>query len=139
MTPTAPAAFFSYVHRDDEHDGGQIRRLRDVLQGEVRMQLGEEGFDIFLDRDDIAWGQNWRRRIEASLDAVTLLIPILTPAFFASRECRHELERFLRRERELARDDLILAIYYVSAPQLDVPERRKQDPLARRARRPSAH
>src|SRR3954453_18511553 len=100
MTPAPLAAFFSYVHRDDEHDGGQIRRLRDVLQGEVRMQLGEAGFDIFLDRDDIAWGQNWRRRIEASLDAVTLLIPVLTPAFFASPECRRELELFLLRERD---------------------------------------
>ena len=131
LAAAPPAAFLSYVHRDDEHDGGQIRRLRDVLQGEVRMQLGEADFDIFLDRDDIAWGQNWRRRIEASLGTVTLLIPIVTPAFFASDECRRELELFLERERELGREDLILPIYYVSAPQLDVPERRERDPLAR--------
>ena len=97
-----PAAFLSYVHRDDQHDGGQIQRLREMLQGEVRMQLGEDDFAIFLDRDDIAWGQNWRRRIETSLDAVTLLIPILTPSFFASTEGRRELELFLECERELA-------------------------------------
>ena len=48
MTPTPPAAFLSYVHRDDQHDGGQIQRLRDMLQGEVRMQLGEDDFAIFL-------------------------------------------------------------------------------------------
>ena len=125
-----PAAFFSYVHSDDEHDGGQITRLHDLLQGEVRMQLGEADFDIFLDRDDIAWGQNWRGRIDASLGAVTLLIPIVTPTFFASAECRRELERFLTRENELRRDDLILPIYYVSAPQLDDAQRRDTDPLA---------
>lgn len=38
-----------------------ITRLRDELQGEVGIQLGE-AFNIFLDRDDIAWGQTWHRR-----------------------------------------------------------------------------
>src|SRR4051794_1143631 len=131
VTTTRGAAFFSYVHSDDEHDGGQIRRLRDVLQGEMRMQLGQADFDIFLDRDDIAWGQNWRGRIDGSPGSVTLLIPVVPPGFFASAECRRELELFLARERELGRDDLILPIYYVGAPQLDVAERRAEDPLAR--------
>jgi parallel beta-helix repeat protein len=130
-TTAGPAAFFSYVHRDDEHDGGQIRRLRDLLEGEVRMQLGDASFAIFVDRADIAWGQNWRKRIDSSLAAVTLLIPVITPAFFASDECRHELDLFLAHERDLARDDLILPIYYVSAPNLDVPARREHDSLAR--------
>jgi parallel beta-helix repeat protein len=124
------AAFFSYVHTDDEYDGGQIRRLRDALQGEMRMQLGTEEFDIFIDRDDISWGQSWKRRIDDSLASVTLLIPVLTPAFFGSKECRRELERFLERERELGRDDLVLPIYYLNAPQLDDPHQRDQDPLA---------
>jgi parallel beta-helix repeat protein len=125
-----PAAFFSYVHSDDEHDGGQIQRLRDVLEGEVQMQLGEKDFQIFIDRDHIKWGQKWRRRIDESLEAITLLIPILTPAFLASKECRREVEEFLAHERKRGRDDLILPIYYVGAPQLDDPQRRDADPLA---------
>jgi hypothetical protein len=32
---------------------------------------------------------------------VTLLIPIITPAFFHSPACREELTRFLERERSL--------------------------------------
>lgn len=123
------AAFLSYVHSDDEHDMGAITRLRDMLQGEVRMQLGE-AFDIFVDRDDIAWGQDWKRRIDDSLDAVTLLIPVLTPSFFRGAECRRETERFLERERELRRDDLVLPFYYVSTAELDEPARRDGDPLA---------
>jgi parallel beta-helix repeat protein len=133
MTPAraAPAAFLSYVRSDDDHEEGQIRLLQNRLEGEVRMQLGRDDFHIFLDREDIGWGDNWRRRIESSLDAVTLLIPILTPAFFASAECRREAERFLERERELGRDDLVLPIYYLSAAELEEAERRDGDELAR--------
>jgi parallel beta-helix repeat protein len=133
MTPArvAPAAFLSYVRSDDDHEEGQIRLLQSRLEGEVRMQLGRDDFHIFLDREDIGWGENWRRRIESSLDAVTLLIPVLTPAFFASPECRREVERFLERERELGRDDLVLSIYYLSAAELEEAERREGDELAR--------
>src|ERR1700684_2590722 len=45
--------------------------------------------------------------------------------------CRAELERFLARERELGRQDLILPVYYVSTPQLDDPLLRDADELAR--------
>lgn len=62
---------------------------------------------------------------------VTLLIPIITPIFFRSLACRAEVERFLARERELGRQDLILPVYYVSTPELDKPERRDADELAR--------
>lgn len=71
------------------------------------MQIGQE-FAIFQDRNDIAWGQNWQARIDQTLDAVTLLIPILTPSFFASPACRQEVTRFVERERTLDRNDLIL-------------------------------
>jgi F-box protein 11 len=65
------------------------------------------------------------------LDAVTLLLVIITPGLFRSSACREEVERFLARERDLGRDDLILPVYYVSTPELDDPERRDADELAR--------
>ena len=81
-------------------------------------QTGQE-FTIFQDRD-IQWGQNWKRRIEKSLDEeVTFLIPIITPSFFKSKACRDELGRFLERERRLNRDDLILPVYYVDTPLIN--------------------
>ncbi len=48
---------------------------------------GEE-FAIFQDRNDIAWGQNWQQRIDEALDAVTLLLVIITPSLFRSPPCR---------------------------------------------------
>jgi parallel beta-helix repeat protein len=129
MMRRKPAAFMSYVRFDDQHDDGQLSRFRERLSAEVQVQTGEE-FPIFQDRHDIAWGQNWRARIEESLDAVTLLIPIISPSFFRSPACRDELTRFLRRERDLGRQDLILSVYYISSPKLDDPKWRKADKLA---------
>jgi F-box protein 11 len=125
-----PAAFMSYVRFVDHHERGRLTEFRERLAAEVQVQTGEE-FPIFQDRNDIAWGQNWQARIDETLDAVTLLIPIITPAFFRSPACREELTRFLERERDLGRQDLILSVYYVSTPELDDPERQEQDELAR--------
>jgi F-box protein 11 len=130
VTSSQPAAFMSYVRFNDRHDDGQLSQFRERLAAEVRVQTGEE-FLIFQDRNDIAWGQNWQSRIDETLDAVTLLLVIITPSFFRSPACRGEVERFLAREQKLGRQDLILPVYYVSTPELDDPERRDADELAR--------
>ncbi|MGH3943252.1 MAG: right-handed parallel beta-helix repeat-containing protein [Pseudonocardiaceae bacterium] len=129
MGSPEPAAFLSYVRVDDQHEGGLISQFRERLSAEVRMQIGQE-FPIFQDRTDIAWGQNWQTRINETLDTVTLLIPVMTPGFFASPACRQEVIRFVERERQLGRSDLILPVYYVGTPQLDDPTLRDSDPVA---------
>jgi F-box protein 11 len=125
-----PIAFLSYVNLDDQHDQGRLTQFRERLSGEVRMQTGEP-FDIFQDRKDIKLGQQWQERINDALDATLFLIPIITPAFFKSTACRDELERFIKREKELGRGDLILPIYYVECPVLSDKAKRELDPLAK--------
>lgn len=127
MPDLSPVAFMSYTHLDDK--SGQITTLRERLSDEVRVQTGED-FRIFQDVEGIKLGQNWRRRIEGSLDEVTFLIPILTPSFFKSDWCRNEVLHFHRRETALGRDDLILPIYFVSTPYVDDPARRDADEVA---------
>ncbi|CAK8714211.1 MAG: TIR domain-containing protein [Candidatus Electronema aureum] len=124
-----PLAFLSYVNLNDQHDYGDLTQFRERLSGEVRFLTGE-AFDIFQDRKDIAWGQQWQERLDTSLAAVTFLLPIITPAFFKSTACRAELERFLKREEELGRGDLILPVYYATCPVLKDKEKLKHDPLA---------
>jgi F-box protein 11 len=124
-----PVGFLSYVRDDDKHERGRLSDLAKRLSGEVQIQTGEK-FHIFQDRNDIEWGQQWKVRLEDSLDEVTFLIPIITPGFFKSPYCRKELERFLKREKNLKRGDLILPIYYVNCPILNDEEKRKADPLA---------
>jgi len=127
--PGEPAAFMSYARFNDEHDDGQLTRFRQRLAAEVRAQTGQQ-FTIFQDREDIAWGQNWKQRIDDTLDTVPLLLVIVTPGFFASEPCRDELTRFLERERTLGRADLILPVYYISAREIDNPAAREADELA---------
>jgi F-box protein 11 len=127
--PDGPAAFMSYVRFDDQHDDGKLSQFRERLGAEVRAQTGRE-FAIFQDRNDIAWGQNWQQRIDETLDAVTLLLVIITPSLFRSPPCRAELARFLDRERALGREDLILPVYYISAREMDNPALREGDAMA---------
>jgi cobaltochelatase CobT len=119
----------SYARDDDAHERGRLSELRTRLTGEVAAQSGDP-FPIFQDREDIAWGEQWRKRINGSIESVTFLIPILTPRFFRSNACRDELERFLQREQELGRGDLILPIYYLDSPPLNDPAKRSSDALA---------
>jgi TIR domain len=126
MARRPPVAFMSYVHADDKY--GRLTEFRQYLSDEVRIQIGEE-FPIFQDHD-IQWGENWRERIEDSLDEATFLIPIITPGFFNSPYCRSELERFLEHEKKLGRNDLILPVYYVSCPLLDDEAKQARDKLA---------
>ncbi len=117
----------SYTHVDNKY--GRLTEFRERLSNEVHVQTGEE-FPIFQDRDDILLGQNWRERIEAALEEeVKFLIPIITPSFFNSDACRKELELFLRREKALNRNDLILPVYYVSCRLLEDEKLRESDPL----------
>ncbi len=78
-----PKAFFSYAHRDDQN--GRLSKLRERLSAKVSVQTGA-AFEIFQDRLDIRWGQNWKERIETSLNEVVFLIPVITPSLFNTPE-----------------------------------------------------
>lgn len=124
-----PMAFMSYAHVDNKY--GQLTEFRERLSNEVQVQTGQE-FPIFQDRDDILLGQNWKDRIEVALgEEVFFLIPIITPSFFNSDACREELELFIKRERALKRNDLVLPVYYVNCRILHDEALRANDPLAK--------
>lgn len=113
-----PAAFLSYARNDDLHDRGRISALRRHLSEEVAMQIGEE-FRIFQDRDNILVGEQWRERIDTSINGATILITIISPAFLKSENCRNEVRQFFERERRLGREDLVIPIVYVETSFLD--------------------
>jgi hypothetical protein len=125
-----PVAFMCYARFDDDHYDEQLTEFRRQLAAEVRAQTGRE-FSIFQDREDIAWGENWREVIGGALDAVALLLVIITPGLFRSEACRAEVARFLQREQDLGRSDLILPVYYITAREIEDPTARQLDPLAK--------
>jgi hypothetical protein len=125
-----PEAFLSYTRLDDEYFGGAITSLRRLLELGVQVVTGDRAFNIFQDIDGIEFGQKWKKRLTEAISTSRFLIPVVTPLFFKSDPCRDELNQFIEHEKNLGRDDLILPIYFVTAPVLERPELLKDDRLA---------
>jgi hypothetical protein len=125
-----PEAFLSYTRLDDEYFGGAITSLRRLLELGVQVVTGDRTFNIFQDVDGIEFGQKWKEGLAEAISTSRFLIPIVTPLFFTSDPCRDELKQFMEHEKNLSRDDLILPIYFVTAPVLERPELLKEDVLA---------
>jgi TIR domain len=113
-------AFWSYVHDDDDDDGGRISQLATLLRQRIRMRTGEK-FLIFQDKTELGWGDDWKARINEALLATTFFIPIITPSYFLSEACREELLAFASNATALGLTELIMPIYYVDVPALNVP------------------
>ena len=77
-----------------------------------------EAINLFLDRDSLTWGDDWRARIDQGLQTAVFFVAIITPRFFMSSECRRELQTFGREAERLGVRDLILSIVYVDVPGL---------------------
>jgi CheY-like chemotaxis protein len=125
-----PEAYLSYTRLDDEYFGGAITSLRRLLELGVQVVTGDKTFNIFQDVDGIEFGQKWKKRLTQAISTSRFLIPIVTPLFFKSDPCRDELKQFMQHEASLGRDDLILPVYFVTAPVLERPELLKDDALA---------
>jgi len=110
--------FWSYAHFDNERDRETLVRLCQRLIGEVRAHSGRN-FDIFIDQIGLHIGQQWEDEVEAALERADVLIPIVTPSYFASERCRQEYNFFKARELDFGRNDLIAPIYYISCPEFE--------------------
>ncbi|MCX4519543.1 toll/interleukin-1 receptor domain-containing protein [Streptomyces anulatus] len=116
MTSSSGAAgFWSYTHRDDESEEGRIRRLATRIANEFEAITAEE-LHVFLDKEDIKWGDEWRSRIDSALTGSTFFMPIITPRFFKSEECRREVLTFSGHAASLGLDELLLPIMYIDVP-----------------------
>lgn len=109
--------FWSYVHKDDLAEKGRITQLAHDVTNEYEM-ITAETIRLFLDRDDISWGNAWSEVIDHGLEAAAFFVPIITPRYFLSSECRRELSTFARRAEALGVTKLIMPILYVDVPDL---------------------
>jgi len=118
VSDSAVSGFWSYVHEDDDAEGGRLCRLADLLRDAYALQTAET-LRLFVDRDSIEWGEDWRRVIENALADITFFIPIVTPRYFKSEECRKELLRFSELARSQGVEELVLPILYADVPGLE--------------------
>lgn len=107
----------SYAHRNDVRDNGKLSRFRQQLEDEIGVQMSGT-FQILQDRTHLEPGSRWEESIWELLSQSTLLLPILTPDYFASEWCRSEFEYFWEKERALSREPLIYPIYYIPCDEI---------------------
>jgi hypothetical protein len=109
--------FWSYSQEDDRSDKGRIRKLAADLMDEFNL-IAAHPLNVFVDREAIEWGQEWRARIDSSLTEATFLIAIITPRFFRREECRRELLEFYGQAKSSDLEKLLCPILYIDVEDL---------------------
>ena len=117
MPNNAASGFWSYAHDDNKLDGGALLELARLISEEYDLLSGEP-LELFIDRDSIAWGEEWRQRIAHALTKTTFFIPVITPRYFMRPECRRELLEFAAKAKSLGVEELILPVLYVDTAGL---------------------
>jgi hypothetical protein len=115
---TNSQGFWSYVHDDDQAEDGRISRLVNDIATQYEMISGEK-ITLFLDKQDLKWGENWHDKVDSNLESVVFFIPVLSPRYFMSPECRHELRYFANRATQLGIKELILPLLYIDVPSIN--------------------
>lgn len=86
--------FLSYNHDDNNHlDNQMIDFIHDVEE-EYSYSHGNK-LNIFIDKDSINWGEDWRSCIDKSLQMTNFIVPCITPRYLKSDACRAELTTFI--------------------------------------------
>lgn len=114
---TVQGGFWSYRRDDDSADNGRIAQLARDIVSEYELLTGES-IELFLDRDSLEWGNAWLEKVDGNLANVAFFVPVLTPRYFQSKECRRELRTFANRAEELGVKELVLPLKYVDFPAL---------------------
>jgi hypothetical protein len=116
--------FFSYSREDDEDSENGLSALRTRIQNELRAQLGcsKDALRLWQDREAIPPGTLWESQIDNAVKQAVFFIPIVTPRVLRSEYCGIEFQKFLDRERELKRSDLIFPILYIDVEELENPK-----------------
>jgi len=81
--------------------------------------ISGEKIKLFLDRDALSWGDNWREEIDHSLEITAFFVAVITPRYFMSSECRRELQAFVRGAEQIGVKALVLPIVYLDIPDLN--------------------
>ena len=96
--------FISYARRDGS-----------VFAEELVDALDVAGFDAFLDRNDIAAGEDWEKRLEGLLAAADTVVFVMTPGSVASQQCAWEIKT------AEALSKRIIPVVLIPVPDADAP------------------
>ncbi|MEV4805742.1 TIR domain-containing protein [Nonomuraea sp. NPDC049421] len=113
--PAASKIFCSYRRADNDTI---FRDTVDHLVADMKsLHEAETGrtLEIFFDREELGWGDDFREVIDRAVQEATFFMPIVTARYFDSEWCRHEFLTFYRKARILGVTELILPIVLAGA------------------------
>jgi len=116
---TDATVFLSYVHNDDDRLDGNIVRFAKETVDHYDFLTGNP-LRLIWDRNDLTWGENWARRLEAFAETTTFLMAAVTPNFLKSEPCKEEVLDFLAAAKRSGDPKLFLPIVWVDVKDTDV-------------------
>ncbi|MEO6181428.1 MAG: toll/interleukin-1 receptor domain-containing protein [Devosia sp.] len=96
--------FISYARRDGAAFAEELVDALDVA-----------GFDAFLDRNDIAAGEDWEKRLEGLISAADTIVFVVTPGSIGSAQCAWEIKA------AEALSKRVIPVVAVEVPDADAP------------------
>ena len=124
--------FVSYTHQDQQSStGGDIRQFAadvvDALEG-----IHGRTVQLFLDVNDVRWGEDLWSRLDEELQASTFLMPFITPRYLKSEGCRREFTSFSEAAQRSGSEQLLLPLVWITPPALRIET--SSDPIVQRLR-----
>ncbi|MET0417638.1 MAG: toll/interleukin-1 receptor domain-containing protein [Actinoplanes sp.] len=113
----ATISFWSYATEDDRSDKGRILQLASDIAEEFSLIAGHP-LSLFIDRNAVEWGDQWRSKIDMTLTDASFLIAVVTPRYFKRPECRRELLSFHAQAKNRNLERLLLPILYIDVADL---------------------
>lgn len=123
--------FVSYKREDNEDLGGVVDRIRTDLSGMYAAHTGKS-LRVFIDREGIGWGEDWRQKIRESVERATVFVPVVTMRYFTSQHCREELMSFYNNAKQLGVTELLLPIVLMGEDQIRSDDPREEVRLIER-------
>lgn len=111
MTATSepPIRVFLSYARDDDFVLGLVEPFTRDLANFARADRGRS-LEIFVDRDSIGWGDDWREAIRAGVEGAMVFLPVITRRYFQRPWCRDELFQFHSASRQRNVGALLLPV-----------------------------
>ncbi|MGW3961236.1 toll/interleukin-1 receptor domain-containing protein [Amycolatopsis sp. NPDC005003] len=105
----AVQCFLSFTHEDDSFLNF-VTPLKNSLEKFCASAHGRR-IEVFVDRESIGWGEDWRAKIQDGLNAAMVFLPVISMNYFyESSACREELTAFYAKANELGLTQLILPL-----------------------------
>lgn len=108
--------FLSYA-RADEDVYGMVRPFKQLLGHFIHAKSGLH-VRAFLDQDNLRWGELWEDALDREILKASVFIPLLSPNYLASENCRKEFLLFQNSAKNLGVNELLLPVLLLDAPAI---------------------